>query len=140
MEEVKSRGPYIYSVLESAQAFLTQHPFEEVEESNPDEKGLPFCLSTLLPAVSAIFQQLIQALSECKGIKAEDLCVFSPWRRCCTVSPWSWLLPERIRANTLPPFGGILEGFAALVDCAFCLKPLDVISKLTQSLHVQPLD
>ncbi|XP_015282764.1 PREDICTED: dystrophin-related protein 2 [Gekko japonicus] len=38
MEEVKSRGPYIYSVLESAQAFLTQHPFEEVEESNPNNK------------------------------------------------------------------------------------------------------
>uniref|UniRef100_A0ACB8FX80 Uncharacterized protein n=1 Tax=Sphaerodactylus townsendi TaxID=933632 RepID=A0ACB8FX80_9SAUR len=39
MEEVKSRGPYIYSVLESAQAFLTQHPFEEVEESNPNNKA-----------------------------------------------------------------------------------------------------
>ncbi|KAG9471248.1 hypothetical protein GDO78_015364, partial [Eleutherodactylus coqui] len=32
IEEVKSRGPYIYSVLESAQAFLTQHPFQEIEE------------------------------------------------------------------------------------------------------------
>ncbi|XP_063793017.1 dystrophin-related protein 2 isoform X2 [Pseudophryne corroboree] len=32
MEEVKSRGPYIYSVLESAQAFLTQHPFQDVQE------------------------------------------------------------------------------------------------------------
>ncbi|XP_048370025.1 dystrophin-related protein 2 isoform X4 [Sphaerodactylus townsendi] len=40
MEEVKSRGPYIYSVLESAQAFLTQHPFEEVEESNPNNKDV----------------------------------------------------------------------------------------------------
>ncbi|XP_053129862.1 dystrophin-related protein 2 isoform X6 [Hemicordylus capensis] len=40
MEEVKSRGPYIYSVLESAQAFLTQHPFEEVEDSNPDSKDV----------------------------------------------------------------------------------------------------
>ncbi|XP_077164073.1 dystrophin-related protein 2 isoform X2 [Paroedura picta] len=38
MEEVKSRGPYIYSVLESAQAFLTQHPFEEVEDSNSNNK------------------------------------------------------------------------------------------------------
>ncbi|KAM5290463.1 dystrophin-related protein 2 isoform 1-T1 [Glossophaga mutica] len=32
MEDVKSRGPYIYSVLESAQTFLSQHPFEELEE------------------------------------------------------------------------------------------------------------
>ncbi|XP_069800114.1 dystrophin-related protein 2 [Dendropsophus ebraccatus] len=32
MEEVKSRGPYIYSVLESAQAFLTQHPFQDIED------------------------------------------------------------------------------------------------------------
>ncbi|KAM8953415.1 dystrophin-related protein 2 [Pelodytes ibericus] len=32
MEEVKSRGPYIYSVLESAQIFLTQHPFQDEEE------------------------------------------------------------------------------------------------------------
>nr|XP_060612348.1 dystrophin-related protein 2 isoform X4 [Anolis sagrei ordinatus] len=40
MEEVKSRGPYIYSVLESAQAFLTQHPFEEVEDSNSDSKDV----------------------------------------------------------------------------------------------------
>lgn len=40
MEEVKSRGPFIYSVLESAQAFLTQNPFEEVEETLADSKGL----------------------------------------------------------------------------------------------------
>ncbi|XP_068104175.1 dystrophin-related protein 2 isoform X2 [Hyperolius riggenbachi] len=32
MEEVKARGPYIYSILESAQAFLAQHPFQDVEE------------------------------------------------------------------------------------------------------------
>ncbi|XP_018426947.1 PREDICTED: dystrophin-related protein 2 [Nanorana parkeri] len=32
MEEVKARGPYIYSILESAQAFLTQHPFQDAEE------------------------------------------------------------------------------------------------------------
>nr|XP_006137502.1 dystrophin-related protein 2 isoform X2 [Pelodiscus sinensis] len=38
MEEVKSRGPYIYSVLESAQAFLSQHPFEELEEPNSESK------------------------------------------------------------------------------------------------------
>ncbi|XP_023675689.1 dystrophin-related protein 2 isoform X3 [Paramormyrops kingsleyae] len=38
MEEVKSRGPFIYSVLESAQAFLTQNPFEEVEETLADSK------------------------------------------------------------------------------------------------------
>lgn len=39
MEEVKSRGPFIYSVLESAQAFLAQHPFQEPEESLTDSKG-----------------------------------------------------------------------------------------------------
>ncbi|GAB1303109.1 Dystrophin-related protein 2 [Apodemus speciosus] len=38
MEEVKSKGPYIYSVLESAQAFLSQHPFEELEESHSESK------------------------------------------------------------------------------------------------------
>uniref|UniRef100_A0A8C1UPF3 Dystrophin related protein 2 n=1 Tax=Cyprinus carpio TaxID=7962 RepID=A0A8C1UPF3_CYPCA len=36
MEDVKSRGPYIYSVLESAQTFLAQHPFQEPEETLPD--------------------------------------------------------------------------------------------------------
>ncbi|KAM6427267.1 dystrophin-related protein 2 isoform 4-T6 [Liasis olivaceus] len=40
MEEVKSRGPYIYSVLESAQDFLTQHPFEDVEDVNLDSKDV----------------------------------------------------------------------------------------------------
>lgn len=43
MEEVKSRGPYIYSVLESAQAFLSQHPFEELEEPTLESKGLWSC-------------------------------------------------------------------------------------------------
>ncbi|XP_049728690.1 dystrophin-related protein 2 isoform X5 [Elephas maximus indicus] len=38
MEEVKARGPYIYSVLESAQAFLSQHPFEELEEPRSESK------------------------------------------------------------------------------------------------------
>ncbi|KAJ8351178.1 hypothetical protein SKAU_G00226540 [Synaphobranchus kaupii] len=38
MEDVKSRGPFIYSVLESAQAFLSQHPFEEPEETLADSK------------------------------------------------------------------------------------------------------
>ncbi|CAL8263236.1 unnamed protein product [Lota lota] len=38
VEDVKSRGPFIYSVLESAQAFLAQHPFQEPEESLPDGK------------------------------------------------------------------------------------------------------
>ncbi|TRY60115.1 hypothetical protein DNTS_006430, partial [Danionella cerebrum] len=38
MEDVKSRGPYIYSVLESAQTFLAQHPFQEPEESLTDGK------------------------------------------------------------------------------------------------------
>uniref|UniRef100_A0A803VEM3 Dystrophin related protein 2 n=1 Tax=Ficedula albicollis TaxID=59894 RepID=A0A803VEM3_FICAL len=40
MEEVKSRGPYIYSVLESAQAFLSQHPFEELEEPALESKDV----------------------------------------------------------------------------------------------------
>ncbi|XP_051486412.1 dystrophin-related protein 2 isoform X2 [Apus apus] len=40
MEEVKSRGPYIYSVLESAQAFLSQHPFEELEEPASESKDV----------------------------------------------------------------------------------------------------
>uniref|UniRef100_A0A8B9U210 Dystrophin related protein 2 n=1 Tax=Anas zonorhyncha TaxID=75864 RepID=A0A8B9U210_9AVES len=40
MEEVKSRGPYIYSVLESAQAFLSQHPFEELEEPSSESKDV----------------------------------------------------------------------------------------------------
>lgn len=40
MEDVKSRGPFIYSVLESAQAFLAQHPFQEPEETLADGKGL----------------------------------------------------------------------------------------------------
>nr|XP_014341600.1 PREDICTED: dystrophin-related protein 2 [Latimeria chalumnae] len=40
MEDVKSRGPYIYSVLESAQAFLSQHPFEEPEEQLSESKDV----------------------------------------------------------------------------------------------------
>ncbi|XP_066571131.1 dystrophin-related protein 2 isoform X2 [Amia ocellicauda] len=40
MEDVKSRGPFIYSVLESAQAFLSQHPFEEPEETLSDSKDV----------------------------------------------------------------------------------------------------
>ncbi|TNN72729.1 Dystrophin-related protein 2 [Liparis tanakae] len=40
MEDVKSRGPFIYSVLESAQVFLAQHPFQEPEETLTDGKGL----------------------------------------------------------------------------------------------------
>uniref|UniRef100_A0A6Q2Y7Q3 Dystrophin related protein 2 n=1 Tax=Esox lucius TaxID=8010 RepID=A0A6Q2Y7Q3_ESOLU len=40
MEDVKSRGPFIYSVLETAQAFLAQHPFQEPEETLPDGKEL----------------------------------------------------------------------------------------------------
>lgn len=49
MEEVKSKGPYIYSVLESAQAFLSQHPFEELEEPHSESKGRwPCCVPPLL--------------------------------------------------------------------------------------------
>ncbi|XP_063046807.1 dystrophin-related protein 2 [Engraulis encrasicolus] len=40
MEDVKCRGPFIYSLLESAQAFLAQHPFQEPEETIPDGKEL----------------------------------------------------------------------------------------------------
>ncbi|XP_061542706.1 dystrophin-related protein 2 isoform X2 [Phycodurus eques] len=38
MEDVKSRGPFIYSVLESAQSFLAQHPFQEPEETTAEGK------------------------------------------------------------------------------------------------------
>uniref|UniRef100_A0A3P8USV5 Dystrophin related protein 2 n=1 Tax=Cynoglossus semilaevis TaxID=244447 RepID=A0A3P8USV5_CYNSE len=38
MEDIKSRGPFIYSVLDSAQAFLAQHPFQEPEETLTDGK------------------------------------------------------------------------------------------------------
>ncbi|KAG8447709.1 hypothetical protein GDO86_014998 [Hymenochirus boettgeri] len=38
MEEMKSRGPYVYSVLESAQTFLTQHPFRDEEEDTAHGK------------------------------------------------------------------------------------------------------
>uniref|UniRef100_A0AAY4EJB9 Dystrophin related protein 2 n=1 Tax=Denticeps clupeoides TaxID=299321 RepID=A0AAY4EJB9_9TELE len=34
----KRKCPFIYSVLESAQAFLAQHPFQEPEETLPDGK------------------------------------------------------------------------------------------------------
>ncbi|KAK6480345.1 dystrophin-related protein 2-like [Huso huso] len=40
MEDVKSRGPFIYSVLESAQDFLSQHPFVDPEETLPDSKDV----------------------------------------------------------------------------------------------------
>ncbi|KAK6473661.1 dystrophin-related protein 2-like [Huso huso] len=40
MEDVKSRGPFIYSVLESAQDFLSQHPFIEPEETLPGSKDV----------------------------------------------------------------------------------------------------
>ncbi|XP_029463240.1 dystrophin-related protein 2 [Rhinatrema bivittatum] len=40
MEEVKCRGPYIYSVLESAQLFLSQHPLEEPEEPSLESKDV----------------------------------------------------------------------------------------------------
>lgn len=52
MEDVKSRGPFIYSVLESAQAFLAQHPFQEPEETLTDGKGLlpSYSVPTAAPA------------------------------------------------------------------------------------------
>lgn len=52
MEDVKSRGPFIYSVLESAQAFLAQHPFQEPEETLTDGKGLlpSYSVPTAVPA------------------------------------------------------------------------------------------
>ncbi|XP_061104385.1 dystrophin-related protein 2-like isoform X1 [Conger conger] len=40
VEDVRSRGPFIYSVLESAQAFLSQHPFTEEEEALADGKDV----------------------------------------------------------------------------------------------------
>lgn len=53
MEEVKSRGPYIYSVLESAQAFLSQHPFEELEDTASESKGLWISPFLALPCHSS---------------------------------------------------------------------------------------
>lgn len=52
MEDVKSRGPFVYSVLESAQAFLAQHPFQEPEETLTEGKGplLSYSLPTAIPA------------------------------------------------------------------------------------------
>lgn len=52
MEDVKSRGPFIYSVLESAQAFLAQHPFQEPEETLAEGKGplLSYSVPTAIPA------------------------------------------------------------------------------------------
>lgn len=52
MEDVKSRGPFIYSVLESAQAFLAQHPFQEPEETLTEGKGplLSYSVPTAIPA------------------------------------------------------------------------------------------
>ncbi|KAG9340150.1 hypothetical protein JZ751_021871, partial [Albula glossodonta] len=40
VEDVRSRGPFIYSVLESAQDFLSQHPFPETEETLSDGKDV----------------------------------------------------------------------------------------------------
>lgn len=58
MEDVKSRGPFIYSVLESAQAFLAQHPFQESEETLTDGKGLlpSYSVPTAAPAKMSYLQ------------------------------------------------------------------------------------
>ncbi|KAM9324198.1 dystrophin-related protein 2 [Gastrophryne carolinensis] len=54
MEELKVRGPYIYSVLESAQAFLTQNPSQDTEEDistiakDSSPKSRSECLGRLL--------------------------------------------------------------------------------------------
>lgn len=61
MEDVKSRGPYIYSVLESAQAFLSQHPFEELEEPRSESKG--WWSSSLLSSSQAMSRSALPALS-----------------------------------------------------------------------------
>ncbi|XP_062917436.1 dystrophin-related protein 2 [Mobula hypostoma] len=41
MEDVKTKGPFILATLESAQAFLSQHPLEETEEPTPDKDMSP---------------------------------------------------------------------------------------------------
>uniref|UniRef100_A0A8C7TGH9 Dystrophin related protein 2 n=1 Tax=Oncorhynchus mykiss TaxID=8022 RepID=A0A8C7TGH9_ONCMY len=70
MEDVKSRGPFIYSVLESAQAFLTQHPFQEPEETLPDGKGLHMerTLERLLQTQAAM-EELAMALEQAEGVR-----------------------------------------------------------------------
>ncbi|XP_059507464.1 dystrophin-related protein 2 [Stegostoma tigrinum] len=41
MEDVKTKGPFILATLESAQAFLSQHPLEEAEEPAQDRDMSP---------------------------------------------------------------------------------------------------
>ncbi|XP_078067790.1 dystrophin-related protein 2 [Mustelus asterias] len=41
MEDVKTRGPFILATLESAQAFLSQHPLDETEEPAQDKDMSP---------------------------------------------------------------------------------------------------
>eukprot|EP00061_Rhincodon_typus_P017628 g46401.t1 len=41
MEDVKTKGPFILATLESAQAFLSQHPLEEAEEPAQDKDMSP---------------------------------------------------------------------------------------------------
>ncbi|XP_056395119.1 dystrophin-related protein 2 isoform X2 [Hyla sarda] len=69
MEEVKSRGPYIYSLLESAQAFLTQHPFHDIEEDtstlakDASPRSRSQSLSRLLWKQASVASELWERLS-----------------------------------------------------------------------------
>uniref|UniRef100_A0A7N9ALC1 Dystrophin related protein 2 n=1 Tax=Mastacembelus armatus TaxID=205130 RepID=A0A7N9ALC1_9TELE len=87
MEDVKSRGPFIYSVLESAQAFLAQHPFQEPEETLTEGKGLfpSYSLPTAyifnkihrhmertlerLLQIQAAMEELAVALEQAEGVR-----------------------------------------------------------------------
>ncbi|XP_053554928.1 dystrophin-related protein 2 isoform X2 [Bombina bombina] len=63
MEEVKSRGPYIYSVLESAQSFLAQHPFHE-EEEEASTQGKDSSPRSRVQALSRILWKQASVASE----------------------------------------------------------------------------
>lgn len=83
MEDIKSRGPFIYSVLDSAQAFLAQHPFQEPEETLTDGKGLRtftlcFCCSE-------------------PDSKSRRLFILYPSFKCATFFPpfWAEVSPRR---------------------------------------------
>lgn len=80
MEDVKSRGPFIYSVLESAQSFLAQNPFQEPEETLAESKG------HLTPLSETEYTKVIRCL----------------WSRCSRQEFTSWDIAYAFQGN-LPP-------------------------------------
>uniref|UniRef100_A0A8C7ZT61 Dystrophin related protein 2 n=1 Tax=Oryzias sinensis TaxID=183150 RepID=A0A8C7ZT61_9TELE len=73
VNRIPSRGPFIYSILESAQAFLTQHPFQEPEETLTDgkeryEKHMERTLERLLQ-IQAAMEELAGALEQAEGVR-----------------------------------------------------------------------